>query len=317
MPNQEPTPQSQRDLIELEVKRAIAGEVEAYRKTIEGYQAYIERTTNWFTKGVGLVAIAATGMFYFFFGHSIPEAVKTSVSELEVVATARYQLTNQLSIFTQNQISSATNQISSAAIKYIDELKQTTLRSEVEEAVAHFPVQSLTNLIRSLAPGTVVAYGGEDIRPESGWLRCDGSAVQRAQYGNLFMAIGTTWGAGNGSNTFNLPDLRGMFLRGVNGGRNDQFADPEAESRTNNPANGGNKGNNVGSIQPQAFQSHSHDIKHTTPDDKPWNINAHADQTMNNNGVGGTHGGPLGVTMAAGGSETRPNNAYVYYIIKY
>ncbi len=43
----------------------------------------------------------------------------------------------------------------------------------------------------------------------TGWLACDGSAVSRTTYPTLFAAIGTTWGAGNGSSTFNLPDLRG------------------------------------------------------------------------------------------------------------
>ena len=47
----------------------------------------------------------------------------------------------------------------------------------------------------------------------SGWLTCDGSAVSRSTHSNLFSAIGTTWGTGDGSTTFNVPDLRGAFLR--------------------------------------------------------------------------------------------------------
>ncbi|KKU11185.1 MAG: Tail Collar domain protein [Parcubacteria group bacterium GW2011_GWF1_45_5] len=43
----------------------------------------------------------------------------------------------------------------------------------------------------------------------SGWLKCDGSAVNRATYANLFSVIGTIYGAGNGSTTFNVPDMRG------------------------------------------------------------------------------------------------------------
>src|SRR5690606_6331898 len=52
----------------------------------------------------------------------------------------------------------------------------------------------------------------------SGWLDCDGSAVSRTDYARLFAAIGTTWGDGDGSTTFNLPDLRGRFTVGVAGG---------------------------------------------------------------------------------------------------
>ena len=53
----------------------------------------------------------------------------------------------------------------------------------------------------------------------SGWLDCDGSAVSRTTYSNLFSAIGTTFGTGDGSTTFNVPDLRGEFIRGWDDGR--------------------------------------------------------------------------------------------------
>lgn len=59
--------------------------------------------------------------------------------------------------------------------------------------------------------------------PPVGWLAADGSAVSRNIYARLFARIGTTWGAGDGSSTFNLPDLRGEFVRGIDNGRN---ADP-------------------------------------------------------------------------------------------
>lgn len=53
----------------------------------------------------------------------------------------------------------------------------------------------------------------------SGWLECDGSAVSRTTYSTLFAAIGTTFGTGDGSTTFNLPDLRGEFVRGYDHSR--------------------------------------------------------------------------------------------------
>ena len=65
-------------------------------------------------------------------------------------------------------------------------------------------------------PGTVFQYAGSSL--PSGWLDCDGSAVSRTTYADLFAAIGTTWGAGNGSTTFNVPDLRGRALIGVGTG---------------------------------------------------------------------------------------------------
>lgn len=53
----------------------------------------------------------------------------------------------------------------------------------------------------------------------AGWLFCNGTAVSRSAYASLFAAIGTTFGAGNGSTTFNLPDLRDEFIRGAGGAR--------------------------------------------------------------------------------------------------
>jgi microcystin-dependent protein len=64
-----------------------------------------------------------------------------------------------------------------------------------------------------IEPGTVKAYAGSTI--PSGWLDCDGEAISRTVNADLFNAIGTTWGAGDGSTTFNKPDFRSATLRGV------------------------------------------------------------------------------------------------------
>ncbi|WP_417805287.1 phage tail protein [Thalassospira lucentensis] len=65
--------------------------------------------------------------------------------------------------------------------------------------------------------GTVSAFA-MPTAPE-GWLVCDGSAVSRTDYADLFAAIGTVWGHGDQITTFNLPDLRGEFVRGFDDGR--------------------------------------------------------------------------------------------------
>lgn len=64
--------------------------------------------------------------------------------------------------------------------------------------------------------GTIIAYGGTST-PSGGWLPCDGSAVSRATYSALFTAISTTWGAGDGSTTFNVPDFRRRTAVGSGG----------------------------------------------------------------------------------------------------
>ncbi len=61
--------------------------------------------------------------------------------------------------------------------------------------------------------GTIIMYAANTI--PDGYLLCDGSAVSRTDYAELFKAIGTTWGAGNGSTTFNLPNATGRFPEGA------------------------------------------------------------------------------------------------------
>lgn len=72
--------------------------------------------------------------------------------------------------------------------------------------------------LRALAPAGQVAHFART-SPPAGWLKCNGAAVSRTTYARLFAAIGTTFGAGDGSTTFNLPDARGEFLRGLDDGR--------------------------------------------------------------------------------------------------
>ena len=64
--------------------------------------------------------------------------------------------------------------------------------------------------------GVLLPFAGGTV--PDGYLLCDGSAVNRTTYARLFAAIGTTWGAGNGSTTFNLPDGRGRTLIGAGTG---------------------------------------------------------------------------------------------------
>lgn len=66
----------------------------------------------------------------------------------------------------------------------------------------------------------------------TGWLECDGSAVSRTTYSDLFTALGTTHGVGDGSTTFNVPDLRGEFIRGWDNGKGTDSGRTFASSQT-------------------------------------------------------------------------------------
>jgi microcystin-dependent protein len=160
-------------------------------------------------------------------------------------------------------------------------------------------------------PGTIIAYAGpinDQTPPPAGWLLCDGSPVSRGgDNTRLFQTIGTVWGSGDGATTFNLPDLRGRFLRGVDKGAG---RDPDRGARTaSNP--GGNTGDAIGTVQDSQLGSHTHDFwafLHVQPDDSQPN---HYTQSGAFSFVIGN-----GTTTAAGGSETRPVNAGVHYLIK-
>ena len=70
-----------------------------------------------------------------------------------------------------------------------------------------------TAFVRTIVPaGVVLAYARGAV--PTGWLLCDGSAVSRTNYAALYAVIGTTYGAGNGSTTFNLPNLVDKFVEG-------------------------------------------------------------------------------------------------------
>jgi len=172
--------------------------------------------------------------------------------------------------------------------------------------------QQASSLVSNLAnalcpPGTVVAYMGTNAPP--GWLLCDGSLVERTNYAALFGVLGTASGSGDGSTTFNLPDMRGVFLRGVAAGQTNTLSlDPDSNSRIALFV-GGNVGNMVGSFQGDMFASHTHQYADYAIENVPPPGFADGDQANNGN--------IQRTTDATGGNETRPKNVYVNYIIKY
>ena len=172
----------------------------------------------------------------------------------------------------------------------------------------------------------------------SGYLECNGAAVSRSTYAVLFAVVGTAYGTGNGSTTFNLPDLRGEFVRGFDNGR------------------GIDSGRNIAIVQLSQNKSHNHSASTSISDpghfhhsfrsgnaterqhdsnlsssNKPssgtgagnkneaYNIVA----TNSNPNVGRTSNvnANIGVNVSTntsndGGNEARPRNVAMMYIIK-
>ena len=158
-------------------------------------------------------------------------------------------------------------------------------------------------------PGTVMAFAGET--PPLGWVECDGRALdgEDPQYAALERAIGTTWGTGDDGDPatdFNIPDLRGRFLRGLDDGTTGR--DEDRDSRTAS-APGGLSGAHVGTVETDMFANHSHPVS-------PALV-----ATLGAPYAGYAGGGsPFAITSSpvggSGGAETRPENAAVLYIIK-
>lgn len=132
--------------------------------------------------------------------------------------------------------------------------------------------------------GTMLPYAGTSL--PTGFLACDGSAVSRTTYAALFAAIGTTWGAGNGSTTFNTPNLvtNNRFLRAAGGSLS------------------------VGGTQTDLLASHSHTGDVASVSGSITGVtNLGADNSYLQ----------AGSINATGGAETRPHNAAALFIIKY
>jgi microcystin-dependent protein len=170
--------------------------------------------------------------------------------------------------------------------------------------------------------GTIVAFGGGTA--PTGWLPCDGSQLDgtNATYAALYAAIGTGFGGNSTSKAFNLPDLRGRFLRGWD---DTSGNDPDAASRTPSQA-GGNAGAKVGSLQGDQLASHTHGVNDPGHAHSINEFLAFSGPAINGGytaggqpflGGNGTAAATTGITLAAsGGSETRPRNVAVSYIIK-
>jgi len=144
------------------------------------------------------------------------------------------------------------------------------------EPVNAVPVAAVNTFAMSTAP--------------SGWLSCSGTAVSRTTYSRLWTAIGTTYGSGDGSTTFTLPDLRGEFVRGWDNSR------------------GVDSGRSFGSSQADEFKSHSHTFGTYQSTTNTANSGA---------GTGNTTFRDTRSVSSAGGTETRPRNIALLYCIKY
>lgn len=149
--------------------------------------------------------------------------------------------------------------------------------------------------------GTIVMFGGA--AAPTGWLLCDNSAISRTTYSALFAVISTTYGTGDGSTTFNVPDMRGIFPRGAG----------TSAKLTN--ANGVAFAGVLGQYQNDMMQGHVHeygaDAVNVTIQGAEMEVSVPEDDYTTGPLNDGVNGPPRT------GAETRPANLGLNFIIKY
>ena len=106
-------------------------------------------------------------------------------------------------------------------------------------------------------PGEVRMWAGQRSALPTGWLVCDGSAVSRTTYARLFAVLGTTYGPGDGSTTFNLPDLRDRSPMGASG----DVSGAPTTTITGAPTRTGGEATHT--LTTAEMPVHSHDMTHT------------------------------------------------------
>lgn len=143
----------------------------------------------------------------------------------------------------------------------------------------------------------------------TGWLLCDGAEYSRTTYADLFAAIGVTFGSGNGTTTFNVPDVRGMVRRmpgGASTKTGGSLRDPDAGGRVK-VSDWSTSYSGLGSVQDMQIQSHTHTITNYFIDAGGMGYQTNSGQERNFT---------TKTSNATGGNETRMVNVYFNVIIK-
>ena len=163
--------------------------------------------------------------------------------------------------------------------------------------------------------GAIIAYGGTTA--PAGWLFCQGQAVSRTLYNELFEAIGTTYGAGDGNTTFNLPDLQGRIAVGV--GNN------ETTGATNHTL-GQKSGEETHLLNTNELPNHAHQgLYWLSPDNPAYNVTLNSGTYaykltwtgMGNSTTAGAGANEKNLFTGTTGSSQAHNNMQPYIVTNY
>lgn len=190
------------------------------------------------------------------------------------------------------------------------------------------------------APPGVISHTAASSAP-TGWLKANGAAVSRTTYAKLFAAIGTDYGTGDGSTTFNLPDLRGYHIRSLDDGRGvdsgrvrGSIQADQNKSHNHGGATGGQSADHThGGMTYYGSPDHAHGVPYgvstagsgaagfvrstsASPSGYIFSTGMNTGHTHGfvTDGTSNSHAHPI---SADGGTETRVKNVALLAIIKY
>lgn len=197
-----------------------------------------------------------------------------------------------------------------------------TTISQLNAAVASLTAAIAAATTVSAPVGSCVQYTGST--PPSGWFECNGWAISRTTWSALFAVIGTTYGAGNGTTTFNLPDMRGMFPRGWDHGKGTDPARTLGSSQAYSNAAHAHSTTDPGHIHGVTDPGHTHTVNEMellgggVPSGTVKDYFYPHAVTTGSSGTGiSVQSHATGVTInSSGGTEARPVNLSFMYIIK-
>jgi len=183
-----------------------------------------------------------------------------------------------------------------------------------------FDGASLTD-IQGLNTGLIIPW--TDTSVPSGFLECDGTAVSRSTYSALFTVIGTTYGSGNGSTTFTLPNLKDDVVLGKSPNKALASTGGAETISTSGSANSASIGNTSISIPTMASHSHTHAGRPApSPNRNSKNPatntggGANPSVTISPQGSGGGHSHPVSINFSGNANSVLQPYLTLLYIIK-
>lgn len=277
--------------VELLVRRITDQEI---NNQVKEYREYLEKQFSHLKTAVVTVVVVALAVGTYFFGKSWSEMDATIHGKVDAIFVEQ-NILDRLNSKTQSLVDSkeTVKAINEKIGNLINSSALISLEPIIEQKRKELRQINPQSFYANVPLGTVIASMLNPLIMESAgvkdWVLADGRDVSGSDYEKL-------------TNRKRVPDLRGLFLRGINANRNDEWIDPAGERMP-------------GEIQREEYKSHSHRIGTSGTDTYNMAQGGAAQRLAHFLNDIYSGGGPK-QTDVSGGPETRPNNAAVYFYIK-